>query len=79
MDIQQIPFWNLENKIEEYFQNSMINIYKYCDISCEAKTIKKQSSKSHTNSITKNSTLYSLDKLAKTHKYYIKSQQPQLS
>ena len=36
----KIPFHNLENKIEEYYQKSIINRYKYSYISCEAKIIK---------------------------------------
>ena len=35
----KIPFKNLENKINMYYQNSIINRYKYSDISEEAKSL----------------------------------------
>ena len=34
-----IPFRSLENKIEEYYQKSILNRYKYSGISWEAKLI----------------------------------------
>ena len=62
-----IPFTSLENKIEVYYQKSIINRYVYSGISWEAKILTNEllkATKNNTLIITKCITSYSPNKLA---------------
>ena len=61
------PFKNYENKIDEYYQNSILNRYKYSDISEEAKILTNEllkTSKYKLKNITKQIISYPDSKLA---------------
>ena len=61
------PFINYENKIDEYYQNSILNRYKYSDISEEAKILTNEllkTSKYKLKNITKQIVSYPDSKLA---------------
>ena len=63
----KIPFKKYKNKIEKYYQKSIINRYKYSDISNEAKITTNELSKVtnyKTHLIGKGNNTYSVCKLA---------------